>query len=44
MVEAFPMSPAAVAFRALAGQLIDHMAAPQLSVKPKPKPKAGVAA
>jgi flagellar biosynthesis protein FlhG len=44
MVEAFPMSPAAVAFRALAGRLIDHMAAPQLSVKPKPKPKAGVAA
>ena len=44
MVEAYPMSPAAVAFRALAGRLIDHIAAPQLSVKPKPKPKTGVAA
>jgi len=44
MVEAYPMSPAAVAFRALAGRLIDNIAAPQLSVKPKPKTKTGVAA
>ena len=44
MVEAYPMSPATVAFRALAGRLIDRIAAPQMSVKPKPKPKAGVAA
>ncbi len=42
IVEAYPMSPATVAFRALAGRLIDHIAAPQMSIKSKPK--AGVAA
>jgi flagellar biosynthesis protein FlhG len=44
MVDAYPMSPASVAFRALAGRLIDNIAAPQLSAKPKPKLKTGMAA
>ncbi len=35
MVDAYPMSPASVAFRALAGRLIDDHAPPQMSVTPK---------
>lgn len=35
MVEAYPMSLASVAFRALAGRLIDDLAAPRMAVKPK---------
>ena len=35
MVDAYPMSPASAAFRALAGRLIDDFVTPSMSVKPK---------
>jgi len=35
MVDAYPMSSASAAFRALAGRLIDDRAAPRMSVKPR---------